>query len=276
MNSNEDKENVCTYCNKTFKSFIALEYHFQNLVCLNYDYECKICNKDFCTKSRLYKHQNSRTKCNLNYLEKINNLKKKNNLEKIKKPVYNTLFECIQCGKRYTTNRSLKRHVKDYCKGKIVPKIQLNNFGKEDLSMLTHTYFKKYVNKDVSKGFIGIFKDVYFNPLYPQNFTIYHSNIKSKKMRYYNNDIYKFKNIKIILEKIMKKIHTLYYEYVIDNNIILSNVNKKKFKYLDEVMGCSPDEILKMKHYERIKEKIMNIILDNRNIVKPTFLSHKH
>ena len=81
----------CDYCYKIFKSFKNLEYHFENLVCQKYDYACKVCKKDFHTKQRLKKHQNSNTMCN----NIINN--------NFKKEIKNYLYECCKCGKRYTT-----------------------------------------------------------------------------------------------------------------------------------------------------------------------------
>jgi hypothetical protein len=80
-------------------------------------YECEKCNKKFNFKSQYDRHINKKISCNKDsfdenkdaylLLEQLNNalIKKDDNI-----------IKCNECNKTFTEDRSLKRHIKYYCK----------------------------------------------------------------------------------------------------------------------------------------------------------------
>ncbi len=69
-----------------------------------------------------------------------------------------------------------------------VTNIQINNFGKEDISYLSNDYFKNLImNQHIEKGYIQLIKDIYLNKEHPENGTIKVENINNKYAHVYNN-----------------------------------------------------------------------------------------
>jgi hypothetical protein len=64
--------------------------------------------------------------------------------------------------------------------------IQINPFGKEDLSHITDDQYKKFM-KNVFPGFINFISSIHFNDLAPSNHNVYISNLNSK-YAYINKD----------------------------------------------------------------------------------------
>jgi hypothetical protein len=69
-------------------------------------YTCEICKKVFDQKSNYLNHLNRKNPCSLE--------------SKIKSE--NKIFECDQCGEKFTALSNLCRHKKQYCKGQIIKK----------------------------------------------------------------------------------------------------------------------------------------------------------
>jgi hypothetical protein len=66
--------------------------------------------------------------------------------------------------------------------------IQINNFGKEDLSYLDKEYFKNLImTQHIEKGYVQLIKDIYLNKEHPENGTIKVENINNKYAHVYNN-----------------------------------------------------------------------------------------
>jgi hypothetical protein len=66
--------------------------------------------------------------------------------------------------------------------------IQINNFGKEDLSFMDSSYFTNLImNQHIEKGYMQLIKDIYLNKEHPENNTIKVENINNKFAHVYNN-----------------------------------------------------------------------------------------
>jgi len=88
--------------------------------------------------------------------------------------------------------------------------IQINNFGKEDLSYMDNNYFTNLImNQHIEKGYVQLIKDIYLNKSHPENSTIKVENINNKFAHVYNNGkwdaILKYE----LKEKLHKKNYTI-------------------------------------------------------------------
>jgi hypothetical protein len=70
----------------------------------------------------------------------------------------------------------------------ITNNIQINTFGKEDISYLDNEYFKNLImNQHIEKGYVQLIKDIYLNKDHPENSTVKVENINNKYAHVYNN-----------------------------------------------------------------------------------------
>jgi hypothetical protein len=70
----------------------------------------------------------------------------------------------------------------------ITQNIQINNFGKEDISYLDNEYFKNLImNQHIEKGYVQLIKDIYLNKDHPENSTVKVENINNKYAHVFNN-----------------------------------------------------------------------------------------
>jgi hypothetical protein len=66
--------------------------------------------------------------------------------------------------------------------------IQINSFGKEDISYLDNEYFKNLImNQHIEKGYVQLIKDIYLNKAHPENGTVKVENINNKYALVYKN-----------------------------------------------------------------------------------------
>jgi hypothetical protein len=97
----------------------------------------------------------------------------------------------------------------------ITNNININNFGKEDISYLNDEYFKNLILKnDVNKIYMKLAQDIYFDKDHPENKTIKIDNINNKYALVFNNGkwetILKYELREILHEKNhhLLRIHT--------------------------------------------------------------------
>ena len=68
----------------------------------------------------------------------------------------------------------------------ITNNIQINNFGKEDISYLDNEYFKNLImNQHIENGYVQLIKDIYLNKEHPENGTIKVENLNNKYAHVY-------------------------------------------------------------------------------------------
>ena len=92
----------------------------------------------------------------------------------------------------------------------VTQNIQINNFGKEDISYLDNEYFKNLImNQHIEKGYVQLIKDIYLNKAHPENGTVKVENINNKYAHIYRNDKWDVILKADLKEQIHKKNYTV-------------------------------------------------------------------
>jgi hypothetical protein len=211
---------ICHLCKKEFKSKQNLDVHFNRKFKCNIitPHKCNECNKYFKYNKNLLEHiikQNCKNKVDINKYEKQKNSNKdelkiifKSNLCNNKKiELINSLTNInnikisIILEMNISTNEKIKLlnklnyindHKMNQNENKInnynnINNIQLNNFGKEDISYLDNEYFRKIImEQHIEKGYVQLIKDIYLNKEHPENNTIKIENLNNKYAHIYN------------------------------------------------------------------------------------------
>ena len=117
--------------------------------------------------------------------------------------------------------------------------LQINHYGKENMSMLTDDILNTTL-KQGSKSIAYLLELVHFNPNYPENYNIYIKNLKSKFIMVYepktiqgNISDYKYRTRNDVLESLVKKLYKYlneYYEELIQGQYF-DEVNRLKREY---------------------------------------------
>ena len=201
------KQNLDKHLNKKFKCNIISEFqcddckkYFTNKKNYNYHLNQQSCKKkneinmesnDF-IESILNANISNDTKINLLKIKgillnetEINEILNSNNLINIKK-------ELIKCGfeKKSNINNISNSTVSTNSNNNnnITNNIQINNFGKENLSYMDNEYFKNLIlNQHIEKGYVQLIKDIYLNKDHPENNTVKVENLNNKYAHIYNN-----------------------------------------------------------------------------------------
>lgn len=217
---------ICHICNSEFKTNYSLDIHLKrkNKCNIKTPYQCKDCNKYFkqnrsltihlikqsCkTDEELFKNKNieetkSETeiilRSDLTSEKKVEILKLLLNIDaeqilnilKLNVP----LDEQIRILNKINNNTSNKSNVNNTItknsnnnsNNNTTNNIQINNFGKEDLSFMDSTYFTNLImNQHIEKGYMQLIHDIYLNKEHPENNTIKVENINNKFAHVYNN-----------------------------------------------------------------------------------------
>jgi hypothetical protein len=220
------EEYKCKMCEQIFKSKNNLVKHTskKNKCNIVTPFQCKKCNKYFKQNRSLINHTD---KCNENNINEIINSENCNykgiksiiiskddeNIKLILLKKYNPnmtdeelkifLKSSISIDGKislfYSMINSNKNSLSNINTGtinsgtiensnNIINNIQINTFGKEDLSYLDNDYFKNLImNQHIEKGYVQLIKDIYLNKEHPENGTIKVENLNNKYAHVYNN-----------------------------------------------------------------------------------------
>jgi len=220
------EEYKCKMCEQIFKSKNNLVKHTskKNKCNIVTPFQCKKCNKYFKQNRSLINHTD---KCNENIMNEIINSENCNykgiksiiiskddeNIKLILLKKYNPnmtdeelkifLKSSISIDGKislfYSMINSNKNSLSNINTGtinsgtiensnNIINNIQINTFGKEDLSYLDNDYFKNLImNQHIEKGYVQLIKDIYLNKEHPENGTIKVENLNNKYAHVYNN-----------------------------------------------------------------------------------------
>jgi hypothetical protein len=221
-----NEEYKCKMCEQIFKSKNNLVKHTlkKNKCNIVTPFQCKKCNKYFKQNRSLINHTD---KCNENIMNEIINSENCNykgiksiiiskddeNIKLILLKKYNPnmtdeelkifLKSSISIDGKislfYSMINSNKNSLSNINTGtinsgtiensnNIINNIQINTFGKEDLSYLDNDYFKNLImNQHIEKGYVQLIKDIYLNKEHPENGTIKVENLNNKYAHVYNN-----------------------------------------------------------------------------------------
>lgn len=235
---------TCHICNSKFKTKYSLDIHLKrkNKCNIKTPYQCKDCNKYFkqnrsltihiikqsCKtdeelfKNKIIEETKSETeiilRSDLTSEKKVEILKLLLNIDTeqilniLKSNV--PLDEQIRILNKISNNKSTKSNVNNTItnsnNNNTTNNIQINNFGKEDLSFMDNTYLTNLImNQHIEKGYMQLIHDIYLNKDHPENNTIKVENINNKFAHVYNNGKWEAILKYDLKEKIHKKNYTI-------------------------------------------------------------------
>lgn len=238
-------------------------------------YQCKKCNKIFYKKLDLMNHIGK--DCSNDIISKVDN------------------YECYRCKRTFKTKYTLERHMQNNCKKKIeknntpqiiinhnynncnimnVEKVEINNFGKENIEYLnTISYinqlFDRYSdleeitnddkNKINSVNLRDIMSDIYFNNEHKENNNIVPVNIKRGIYKVKINGEYIKKDAELLFSNVLDKI-VLIYHLLLDKKI---DDNDKFIKIKDSLI-----KLMEFMNTQNNEDKDLKPFIDQSKKVK--------
>jgi uncharacterized C2H2 Zn-finger protein len=188
INNNSINNNKCLFCNSIFSTKGNLTKHLNN--------SCNI-------KKKLETEKNEINKDKITYENIINSEDKKEI-----KLLRNTIAKLLK-------NQSIKNQSNNITINNTINNnltVNINSFGKEDLSHITLEDYKKYLN-GFFKGFIEFIEKVHFDKNSPKNHNISITNLKSKYLSIFTDGKW----------------------FTRDKNDIIDNLIIKKYNMLNDI-----------------------------------------
>jgi hypothetical protein len=134
--------------------------------------------------------------------------------------------------------------------------VNLNNFGKEDLSHITLNDYKKFLG-GFFPGFIKFIEKVHFDDNAPANHNINITNLKSKYLHIYEDNQWTAKEKADVLDKFISK----KYSFLVDKCEELEESNQLSEKIIEDFMQFTQnykDEEAKKNTQNKISLMIYN------------------
>ena len=134
--------------------------------------------------------------------------------------------------------------------------INLNNFGKEDMSHITLNDYKKYLS-GFFQGFLKFIEKVHFDESVPENHNINITNLKSKYLHIYENNQWTAKEKADVLDKFINK----KYNFLVDKCDELEESNQLSEKIIEDFMQFTQnykDEEAKKNTQKKVSLMIYN------------------
>jgi len=246
--------------------------------------ECKFCNKIFCKKGNLERHINIACLIKKNLEQEIEDITNKRIIlenDNNKEEDIDELYEQInfqqteidilkqtiekllnrQCSNNFTIQQIINNNNINNINNNLY--VNINSFGKEDLSHITEKDYKKYMS-GFFPGFIKFIEKIHFDKNMPENHNIYITNLKSKYTTIYDNENKKWltKNKDEIIDNLIRKNYNIldgkcdeFEEKEINEDVI------KKFRsfqknYMDE------------ESQKNTKDNVMLLLYNNRDKVE--------
>ena len=142
---------------------------------------CLFCNKSYANKNSLLTHMNKYCKEKINLESELNKnkyaqniLEENNSQKKINKNIVQNITNNIT--NNNITNNNITNN--NLTNNNLTLQIQVNSFGKEDLSHITLKEYKKYLNS-FFPGFVNFIEKVHFDENAPANQNLCINNIKA-------------------------------------------------------------------------------------------------
>jgi hypothetical protein len=208
MTTNDQKSNVCTYCNKIYSSKAHKRRH-----------ELHYCKKKPDDEVTLAINQNKSQALYIKELEK--------QIDK--------LLDKVGTVNNNNTNNIINQ----------TNNIQINNYGSEDLSHITNAIKTELLK--IPFGMIPkLVTAVHFNELKPENNNLRIPNKRDNKIRIYINGKWVYKNKKEIIKDMIDSKYTLlddHYNSICDTNE-LSHFNKKNYNNFSNAYDNSDKNLM--------------------------------
>lgn len=224
---------------ENFNNYSDLEDYEENLT-----YTCKYCSATFSRRDNLNRHLEKRCKMRasaeqkerimLEYIrqDKVAMIEKherekeeyRRHIEKLLDKVGTTTITNTNCGNTQTNN------------------VQLNNFGQEDLTMLTDKYMHNMVNYPYS-AIPKLIKKIHFNDKYPANRNIRMLNKKDNKLQIRNNGQWEYVDKKETLQLLIEDKNYQLDKYYEDNKEKFDNTKQRKFENFQEKLSIEDKKV---------------------------------
>lgn len=269
----------CDYVKNTNKKINNIEKEIEVKVIkslnnknISKDYKCLFCNGNFSTKGNLTKHLNN--VCQIK--KKLQTKKDKINNDKIvyvnkiinddKKEIKllrNTIAKLL---KNQSSNIIINNNNNNIVNTQNITNnnlmVNLNSFGKEDLSHITVTDYKKYLN-GFFRGFIEFIEKIHFDETVPQNQNICITNLKSKYLSVFDDGKWLTKEKNDIIDNLITKKYNLLSDKC-EELEESKQINNKTIKNFEEFCENYDNE----ESQKNTKTDIMLMIYNNKDKVK--------
>jgi hypothetical protein len=208
---------------------------------------CKYCNKTYATRKTLLRHMRQYCKKKGEYeaKEKENN----KNIIELKKIISEEM--AVQNNKISklldnvnTTNNTMNNSGNHNNSHNQVNNIQLNVFGKEDLSMITENV-KQELIKGPFKMMPKLMEMIYFNKDHPENHTMKLVNKKEKIMKIHDKEGWKYVDKNETIDYILEDKNYAVDSYYDTNEANFSNFVKKTYGRFRELFDSRDNELWK-------------------------------
>jgi len=236
--NNSEKNIKCTLCNKSFSTKFTLNRHI----------------KSFCTSIKELNNKKNILTEKINKLtDKINNIKTHNEIKELRQMVAKLLMKQTPQNINITNNNVTNKITNNNLL------VNINNFGKEDLSHVTLNDYKKYLS-GYFQGFLKFIEKVHFDENAPENHNINITNLKSKYLHIYENNKWTAKEKKDVLDKFINK----KYNFLVDKCEELEESNQLSEKIIEDFIrftqNYKDEEALK-----NTEEKVLLMIYNNKD-----------
>lgn len=178
------------------------------------DYVCKYCNSQFTRHQSLYKHMNYRCKKRFTKEErdiiKLRKVIRKEEKNKLLKEFTLTPKNSTSCDTYNNNSNNTTNNIKNTTNNttnsnsnnNITNNITINNFGCENTNFLTDD-FKYRMVKMPYNMMRPLIEAIHLNPKAPENRNIKIENIKDKRFKIYENNMWQYKGLNYITHDIV-------------------------------------------------------------------------
>ena len=120
----------------------------------------------------------------------------------------------------------------------------INNYGQEDLTMLTDKYMRKMVIYPYT-AIPKMIKKIHFNDKYPANQNIRLLNKKGNKLQIRNNDKWEFVDKKETMEQLINEKNYQLDQYYEENKEAFNDTYQTRFDQFQDKMGAGERKVIK-------------------------------
>ena len=185
------------------------------------EYRCEICEKTFTRKDNLTRHINKYCNKKISLEKKYNNLQ--NDIVNLKEQIVinnNNSINNINNNSNNTTNT--QNNI-----------ININNFGSENLEMLTEKFMCDMIDKPYT-AIPKMIKKIHFNDKYPENKNIRMFNKRCDKLQILNHKIWKYVSKDETISELVNDKNYEMYKFYENNKDKFNDTQKRRYEKFQE------------------------------------------
>jgi transcription elongation factor Elf1 len=235
-------------------NIISIDAYIEELLKKDYNektYDCQFCGTKFNAYQNRHRHYKT-----------CKELKKQNKDSIIK----DLQMENARLKEQLETNKTPTQHIVNNIINNNTININLNNFGNEDISHLTHDLLSHCLFNP-SKGLSKLIDNIHYNPNVPRNFNIRHKSTKNNLLEKYENEHWMECDTSNTLDELIRKgyriLNTHYTEYYMNDPEICENEIKQRalerFRFLSD-KTCNEYHSVKRELRILIKDRTMYLV----------------